>query len=164
MVFSSYTGSLADNWGYTATYDRAGNLYGGGITFGVGYPTTEGAYQIDFDSAATNTTDVSITKFDSSGSFIHYSTYLGGSTTDIPHSLYVNDNDELYIFGTTGSSDFPTTVGAFDTGFNKGKAVSLSTNLNFPDGSDIFLYFLLYIDNQLLLFITRFHLPVHSRC
>ncbi len=139
VVFSSFSGSTADNWGYTATYDAQGNLYGGGIAFGPGYPTTTGAYQADFcEGTGTLLTDVSITKFDSSGSYLYYSTYLGGSYSDIPHSLYVNENDELYLFGTTGSPDFPVTPNAFDTSFNYGSNISLSTNLRFPLGADIF--------------------------
>jgi len=41
LVFVTYSGSKADNWGYTATYDGVGNMYIGGIVFGVGYPITE---------------------------------------------------------------------------------------------------------------------------
>ena len=134
VVFSSYSGSTADNWGYTATYDSHGNLYGGGITFGQGYPTTLGAYQVDFCGQI----DVSISKFDATGSFLHYATYIGGSLADIPHSLFVNDNDELYIFGTTGSSNFPVTATAFDTTFNGGPNTTLSTSQNFAHGADIF--------------------------
>ncbi len=135
VVFSSFTGSTADNWGYTATYDSHGNLYGGGIAFGTGYPVTLGAYQMDFNGQI----DVSISKFDASGSFLHYSTYLGGSVADIPHSLHVNDNDELYIFGTTGSADFPVTESAFDTVFHGGPNTTLSTSMKFLSGSDIFI-------------------------
>lgn len=139
VVFSSFSGSTSDNWGYTATYDARGNLYGGGIDFGTGYPTTLGAYQVDFcDSVGNGVTDVAISKFDSSGSFLHYATYLGGSFVDIPHSLYVNDNNELYVFGTTGSPNFPVTPNAYDTSFNGGPSVTLSTTLSFPHGSDIF--------------------------
>lgn len=140
VVFSSFSGSTADNWGYTATYDAQGNLYGGGIAFGAGYPTTLGAFQTNFcDGTGNLLTDISISKFDSSGTSLHYSTYLGGSYVDIPHSLIVNDNDELYVFGTTGSPDFPVTYNAFDTSFNSGSNVTLSTSLSFPLGSDIFL-------------------------
>ncbi|MEY3102306.1 MAG: hypothetical protein RL558_583, partial [Bacteroidota bacterium] len=42
LVFSSFSGSTADNWGYTATYDDQENLYGGGIVFDAGYPTSAG--------------------------------------------------------------------------------------------------------------------------
>ena len=53
-IFSSLTGSTADNWGFTSTYDTLGNLYAAGIAFGNGYPTTVGAYSTsslggDFD-------------------------------------------------------------------------------------------------------------------
>jgi len=134
VVFSTYSGSTSDNWGYTATYDSHGNLYGGGIVFGSGYPVTLGAYQVDFAGQI----DVSISKFDASGSFLHYSTYIGGAVADIPHSLHVNDNDELYIFGTTGSADFPVTAGAYDTVFHGGPNTTLSTSMKFLNGSDIF--------------------------
>lgn len=139
VIFSSFSGSTADNWGYTATYDARGNLYGGGIAFGAGYPATLGAFQSNFcDGSGNLLTDIAISKFDSTGSFLHYSTYLGGSYVDIPHSLIVNENDELFVFGTTGSPDFPVTPNAFDTSFNYGSDVTLSTSLQFPFGSDIF--------------------------
>ncbi len=139
LIFSHYSGSSADNWGYTATYDYAGCLYGGGITFGIGYPTTIGAYQMNYCSGTGNMlTDVSITKFDATGDTIRYATYLGGANLDVPHSLYVNDLGELYVLGTTGSSDFP--VNAFDTVFHGGPTVFVSkSSLKFSNGSDIFL-------------------------
>ena len=138
LIFSHYSGSTADNWGYTATYDYAGCLYGGGIAFGIGYPTTVGAYQLNYCAGTGNMlTDVSITKFDATGDSICYATYLGGSNLDIPHSLYVNDLGELYVLGTTGSNDFP--VNAFDTVFHGGPSVTLSTTLKFSNGSDMFI-------------------------
>lgn len=150
VVFSSFSGSTADNWGYTATYDSDDHLYGGGIVFGVGYPVTIGAYQVNFCASGAGYVDVGITKFSITGSLLFYSTYLGGSYLDIPHSLHVNDIDELYIFGTTGSPDFPVTPSAFDTSFNGGPGVTLSTSLNFPLGADIFVAKLSTDGTQLL--------------
>lgn len=139
VVFSSFSGSTADNWGYTSTFDSQGNLYGGGITFGVGYPTTIGAYQEDYCTGPSVLyTDVTISKFNATGSSLLYATYLGGSRLDIPHSLVVSDNNELYVMGTTGSNDFPVTSNAFDTVFHGGVNVTLSTSLPFLYGSDIF--------------------------
>ncbi|MCR4965954.1 MAG: gliding motility-associated C-terminal domain-containing protein [Bacteroidales bacterium] len=149
VVFSSFSGSTADNWGYTATYDSDDHLYGGGIVFGVGYPVTIGAYQVDF-CGESGSVDVGITKFSVTGSNLFYSTYLGGSYLDIPHSLHVNDLDELYILGTTGSPDFPTTPTAFDTSFNGGPTVTLSTSLRFNLGADIFVAKLSTDGTQLL--------------
>ena len=134
VVFSSYSGSVSDNWGYTATYDSDGNLYGGGICFGIDYPTTTGAYQVDY---AGGQTDISISKFNAIGNTLLYSTYIGGAALDVPHSLYVNDNDELYVMGTTGSADYPVTPSAYDTSFNGGSSKTISTSLTFQSGSDI---------------------------
>ena len=41
LIFATYTGSVADNWGYTATFDDLGNMYVGGTAFAIGYPTTK---------------------------------------------------------------------------------------------------------------------------
>ena len=137
LIFSSYSGSTADNWGFTATYDKHGNLYGGGIAFSIGYPTHVGHhYQIDYAGGAC---DVAISKFDSTGSQLYYSTYLGGNASECPHSMFVNDNDELYIFGTTGSPNFPVTAQAFDNSFNGGASITVNTEVSFPVGTDIFI-------------------------
>ncbi len=133
-IFASYTGSTADNWGYTATYDDQGNLYDGGNVFGNGYPITTGAYQVNY---AGNSTDIAISKFHHTGSYLVYSTYLGGAGTEVPHSLVVNNLGQLYILGSTGSANFPTTNGAFDQTFNGGTAYTLTTLLNYSNGSDI---------------------------
>lgn len=117
LIFASYSGATVDNWGYTSTFNSAGNLYGGGVSFGVGYPITVGAYQTTFAGGGT---DISISKFSPNGSSLIYSTYLGGINQDYPHSLIVNSNDELLILGTTNSTDFPATVGAYDNTQNGG--------------------------------------------
>lgn len=137
LTFSSFTGSTADNFGFTATYDAAGNLYGGGIVFGVGYPVTLGVQQPNF---AGNTIDMGLTKFSSDGTQLIWSTYLGGATgNESPHSLVVNSMDELYVMGITGSSDFPTTVGCFDNSFGAGPAVFFAVGEGYThdNGTDI---------------------------
>ena len=138
LEFSTYSGSTSDNFGYTATYDDFGFLYSGSTSFGVGYPTTTGAYQLNYANAAGGT-DVAITKYDTSGTTRIYSTYLGGTKDELPHSMIVNSADELFIFGTTGSADFPTTLSAYQTSLNGGPALSaLGIGVSFPNGADIF--------------------------
>lgn len=120
LSFATYTGSTASNFGFTATYDNSGHLYGGGIAFGIGYPVTTGVIDPDFNGGNI---DISLTKFSTDGSSLIWSTYLGGSGNETPQSLVVNSNDELFLFGSTGSSDFPTTAGAHGTAFNGGTAI-----------------------------------------
>ncbi len=134
-VFSTLTGSTADNWGYTSTYDSQGNLYAAGIAFSSGYPTTTGAYQTTF---AGGNIDISLSKFSPNGTTLLYSTYLGGTNVEIPHSLVVDSQDNLVMLATTGSSNFPVTAGCYDNTFNTGYAnTTTSPNITFSNGSDI---------------------------
>ena len=138
LEFSTYSGSTADNFGYTATYDNFGFLYAGSSSFGTGYPTTIGAYQINYANTAGGT-DVAITKYDTTGTQKIYSTYLGGSLDELPHSMIVNSANELFIYGTTASADFPTTTSSYQPNFNGGPGFSPSgIGVSFPNGSDIF--------------------------
>ncbi|MCB9186916.1 MAG: gliding motility-associated C-terminal domain-containing protein [Flavobacteriales bacterium] len=134
LIFSSYTGSTSDNFGFTATYDASGALYGGGIVFGGGYPSTLGAYSTSFSGLI----DMAISKFSPDGSTLIYSTYIGGSSADVPHSMIVNSQGQLVVLGSTSSLNYPTTSGAYDTDFNGGVAINYTSNgTNFQNGSDI---------------------------
>ena len=137
LTFSTFTGSTADNWGFTATPDLAGNLYGGGIVFGVGYPVSIGAYDASFNSGTGSfPMDIGITKFNASGSNLLFSTYLGGSGNETPHSMIANSNGELYLYGATSSTNFPMAGASYDNSFNGGPYV-IENSLEF-NGSDIY--------------------------
>lgn len=103
-IFSTISGSVPDNWGFTATYDDAGNFYGGGIVFNVGYPVTTGAVQSTYAGGGF---DIGISKFTSNGRALTYATYIGGGGKDQPHSLFVDPAGNLVISGRTTSSDYP---------------------------------------------------------
>ena len=142
LIFSSYSGSFDDNFGYTATYDSQGNLISGSSAFGQGYPTTIGAYQTTWgggDGQGTLAgTDMAISKYDVSGTFLQWSTFLGGANDDLPHSLICNSNDELIVLGTTSSGNFPVTSNAFDNSFNGGANFAPSgVGVQYVNGSDI---------------------------
>lgn len=135
LIFSTYSGSSANNWGETATYDQIGHLYAGSIAFGTGYNVTTGAYDMFFDGGVgfgSTGTDICISKFSINGDSLKYSTYLGGNGNENPHSLVVNSNDELFVLGSTGSSNFPTTLNAYDTSFNGGDFFGF---INYPTGT-----------------------------
>lgn len=115
-IFGSFSGSTADNFGFTATYDTSGALYGGGIAFDLGYPFTVGAYQTTFGGGSPspfgNGFDISISKWNATGTAFIWSTYLGGSGNEQPQSLITTEAGELVIYGRTNSSNYPTTSGA----------------------------------------------------
>ncbi|TLU99252.1 DUF7948 domain-containing protein [Dyadobacter luticola] len=135
LIFSTYSGAFADNWGHTATYDSEGNLYSGGTIFGTNFPATVGAFQTKFEGLV----DVSIMKFTPDGSKLLYATFLGGNNTDIPASLIVNSKKELLILGTTSSKNFPTRSNAFQPAFGGGTRTVPISGLDLANGGDIFI-------------------------
>jgi gliding motility-associated-like protein len=141
LIFSTYSGSTSNNFGYTATYDESGALYSGSSAFGQGYPTTLGAYDSNHnggDSDIESGIDIALSKYGLNGDFMLWSTFLGGSGDELPHSIIVNQNDELIVYGSSGSSNYPTTAGALDPSFGGGPAAELTgTGALFPNGTDI---------------------------
>jgi len=117
LQFSTFTGGLSDNWGFTATYDRWGNAYAGGIVRGAFYPVSFGAIDTSYNGSGSNH-DIIITKFDSTGSQIVYSTFLGGIQDDEPMSLITDSLGQLYLLGHSLSADFPVDSNGFDTTHN----------------------------------------------
>lgn len=116
VVASTYSGSTATTYGHCATYDNLGNIYTGGRCFGQGYPVTTGAFQTSF----MGDVDIAIGKLNSTGSAFLYATYIGGSSDEYAHSMIVNDNGELYVYGSCGSTNYPVTAGCYDNSYNGG--------------------------------------------
>lgn len=151
VVFCTLTGSTADDWGYTATYDGSGNFYAGGVAFGSSsaggtasgsFPTTTGAFQTTYaggvndPNMATDDThglglasDIAIMKLNSTGTTRIWATYIGGSDNEQPHSMMVDGSNNLVIAGVSYSTNYPTTLGCYDATHN-GKADIVVTKLN----------------------------------
>ncbi|HLG39343.1 MAG TPA: hypothetical protein VI461_06730, partial [Chitinophagaceae bacterium] len=122
--YCSFSGSTADNWGFTATYGPDGSMYGGGIVFDRGgtFPVSPGAFQTTFQGGDNNDppkgTDIGIIKLSYPNlSTRLYATYIGGSGNDQPHSLVVNSAGNLILAGrtnspVTGAGAYPITSGA----------------------------------------------------
>ena len=139
LVFSSYSGSVSDNWGNTATFDNDGNLYAGGTVFGANFPVTVGVFQNTPRGAGTNSpsgnsslsTDVGIIKYNGTNGARLYISFFGGNRTELPNSFVVDKDNNLLILGATSSSNLPTSVGCLDNSFAGG------TNGNFLDAQAI---------------------------
>lgn len=102
--FFTYTGSRVDNWGFTATYGPDGSFFSGGIVFGTGFRVTTGAYKENYNGGKF---DIGIMKLTPDGKLNVYTTYLGGSGEEQPHSLIVDPQGNLIIAGITNSPNYP---------------------------------------------------------
>jgi gliding motility-associated-like protein len=116
LVFCSFSGSTADNWGFTATYGPDGSMYGGGIVMGTGWPVSPGAFQTSFGGGGgtgcfTGNIDIGIIKLSPDGTKRIYATYLGGSQQDVPQSLIVDPQGNLIVAGRTTSPNYPVKNG-----------------------------------------------------
>lgn len=141
LVFSTYSGSISDNWGASSTHDSKGNMYLGGISRGVSYPVTVGAFQTTYGGASSSGTsvgcDVVITKFTADGTKQLYSTFLGGRSNELLSSLYSTGKDELILLMATSSNDFPIGSHPYQSQFRGGSNVTMMGSIIFPNGSDI---------------------------
>lgn len=140
IVFSTSSGSTANNFGMTATYDDDGNLISGGTVFADGFPYTTGAFDTTFNGTpGTGITDIMITKYNSVGSNQIFSTYIGGNECETVHSLIVDKNGDLFLYGLTGSNNYPVSTNAYDPTFNGGTYYYSSANGTlFNFGTDIY--------------------------
>ena len=134
LVYSTYLGGTGDDGANAIAVDSGGHAYVAGWTYSpTDFPTTSGAYRRTNQGGE----DVFVTKLNSSGSDLVYSTYFGGSS-DEPYwsaSIAIDSAGYAYVAGTTLSPNFPTTPGAFQTS-RQGFTDAFVTKLN-RDGSDL---------------------------
>jgi len=156
LVFATYSGSVTDNFGMTATYGNDGSLYSGGIVFGNSYPTPSPVW--NNSTTITNimpsandplgtygVTDVFISKYSSDGINMLWTCFIGGGNdtigTETVHSLICDSIDNLYLYGATSSLDFPIQNG-FQTIHGGGTPGSnfTSNGVHYLDyGTDIYI-------------------------
>ena len=104
LIYSSYLGGSLDDAAFDLALDSIGMVYLSGETISADFPTRD-AYQA---SKASWEQDVFITKITSSGSGLVYSTYLGGNGVDFGGKINLDQDNHIYITGTTWSENFPT--------------------------------------------------------
>jgi len=111
LVYSTFLGGDSGEYGDSIAIDSAGNAYVTGTTGSADFPVTPGAFDTTFNGVG----DVFVAKLDSAGSSLIYSTYLGGGGYDGGYSIAIASAGNAYVTGYAWSTDFPVTLGAFDT-------------------------------------------------
>jgi hypothetical protein len=116
LLYSTYIGGSNDDYGNAIAIDGSGNVYITGQTFSTDYYVTPGAFQ----TTNGGFSDAFVTKLNSTGTALIYSTYIGGSDKDVGYSITIDGSGNVYITGWTSSTDYNTTSGAFQTTFGGG--------------------------------------------
>lgn len=115
LSYFTYLGGSDGEQGNSIAVDAGGNAYVADTTRSVNFPTEnpeQGAI------GGPGTSDGFVTKFNSTGTALVYSTYLGGSGFDLANGIAVDDSGNAYVTGFTGYFNFPTTLGAFQVSSN----------------------------------------------
>jgi hypothetical protein len=114
LSYSTYLGGASNDYGTAITVDSTGSAYVTGYTSSTNFPTTAGAFQTTCGGGCSGaTSDAFVSKLDPTGSFLIFSTYLGGSGNDYGNGITLDASDNIFIVGQTFSTDFPTTAGVF---------------------------------------------------
>lgn len=148
LVFATYSGSVTDNFGMTATYGYDGTAYSAGTIYGNAYPTPDPlAYDVTSNITVANvgtvTTDAFVSKYSSDGTTMIWTTFIGGGDnvhgTETSNSLICDKFNNVYLYGVTSSDDFPI-QGGYQSSFGGGTTLSVNFNgTNFQnDGTDIY--------------------------
>ncbi|MHB0998264.1 MAG: DUF7948 domain-containing protein [Armatimonadota bacterium] len=118
LEYSTLLGGNKMDYATGITIDSSGCAYVIGYTDSIDFPTTSEAY----DRSHNGSSDAFITKLNSQGSRLEYSTFLGGMNYDYGYCIAADSSGYVYVTGNTGSSDFPVTTDAFDISYNNGEA------------------------------------------
>ena len=124
LIYSTYLGGSDVDEANDTALDSSGNVYLTGQTSSIDFDL-----QNAFDSLLGGNNDAFVTKFNSSGSALVYSTYLGGSFDETGVDIAVDSSGNAYVTGKTSSSDFPL-QNAFQPAFGGGDTDVFITKLD----------------------------------
>ncbi|UCH88338.1 MAG: SBBP repeat-containing protein [Thermoplasmata archaeon] len=130
MIYSTYIGGSRNDFASGVQIDSKGRAVVIGAAYSYDFPTTENAYDRTYNGDGISPygykiygADIIVMQFNSAGSDILYSTYLGTSEFESVWELALDSSGDAYISSHATSPDFPTTAGAYDTTFNGGTIV-----------------------------------------
>ncbi|MDD2901980.1 MAG: SBBP repeat-containing protein [Syntrophales bacterium] len=127
LAYSTYLGGSTFESGNGIAVDAAGNAYVVGSSQSADFPV-QNAYQVDLAGGQ----DAFITKFNSAGNTVSYSTYLGGTNNDYGFGIAVDSALNVYVTGETFSNNFLLT-GAYQVALT-GASDAFVTKLNAAGG------------------------------
>ena len=129
LVASTFLGGSGDENGNAMAVDDSGAVTVAGWATSPDFPTTDGAYDTIHNGPADGQ-DVYVSKLDGTLSTLLASTFVGGAvSSEGANTLSLGSSGVVTVAGFTSSTDYPTTLGAFDTTYN-GQGDAFVTRLN----------------------------------
>jgi hypothetical protein len=138
LVYSTFIGGSAVDFGVRIAVDASNNAYVLGNTASPDFPTTPGA----FNTTNNGGFDIFVLKLNAAGSNLIYSTFIGGLSFDSAGGLAIDSAGNAYVSGATLSTNYPTTPGAFETVSQSGGGGAFVTKLNATGSALVYSTFL----------------------
>jgi hypothetical protein len=132
LLASTFLGGSAWDSATALVLDGQGNVYVAGETGSADFPTMAGAYDGSYNSGDR---DAFASKLSGDLGSLLTSTFLGGSDWDVATALALDGQGTVYVAGYTSSTNFPTTLGAYDGSYNGGDRDAFASKLSGDLGS-----------------------------
>ena len=113
IAYSAQFGGTANDSGWDVAVDPLGRAFVIGITQSTDFPVVS-PFGL-FRSTNSGVADIFVVAFNTNGTAVHYSGYLGGSANDYGYAIAVDADSNAYLSGMTLSSGFPIAAGAFQS-------------------------------------------------
>jgi beta-propeller repeat-containing protein len=132
LVYSTFLGGGIHDEGHAIAVDANGNAYVTGETHDPDFPTTSGVFQQHCKLFDVSCNAAFVTKFNSTGSKLVYSTFLGGSSNGVQagRGIAVDSDGNAFVTGETDATDFPTTAGSAQPVFGGGISDAFVTEIS----------------------------------
>ena len=120
LVYSARIGGIGQDAGMSIAIDAEGNAYVAGAAESTDFPTTAGSVQTRYGGRGQGSFalgDCFLLKLNSSGSALTYSSYLGGSGSEMCRGVAIDGGGNAYVAGFTNSTNFQVTENAFQRAY-----------------------------------------------
>ena len=115
LLASTYIGGSTDEGVDAIVTDNSGNVFISGFTYSDDFPVAG----MPYDSSHNGSGDIFVAKLNNTLSLLSASTFIGGSNFEESHAIALDSLENIFIAGYTGSVEYPTTAGVYDTTFNE---------------------------------------------
>ncbi len=134
-TYVTYLGGSNDDGAFGIAIDASGNAYVTGFTFSSDFPTKNPIASTLNNNVPSSPPyeDAFVSEINPAGTAFVYSTYLGGMNNDFGSGIAVDKNNAAYVAGSTYSSDFPVSTGAYQTGCGTNGYCNAGSGLIFSD-------------------------------
>jgi hypothetical protein len=139
IIYSTYLGGTSGtDIANGIAVDCSGNAYVTGFAESPDFPITPGAFQTTFlgGPQSPSPSDCFVAKVSASGSSLAYSTFIGGTGSDVANAIAIDSSGNAVVTGFTSSTDFPVTPDALQHSYGGGNMDAFLSRIN-PTGSSL---------------------------